>query len=78
MNNFRSNRAANPVLAKAEVGRARPITHDLPGRDHNFGVAYKKDEFDVAATLHGWNETHQKKVVKDVNFMKLNRMTSAK
>ena len=39
--------STNYLLVKDDVGRAKPFTHTLPGKNHAFGLENKKDPVGV-------------------------------
>lgn len=47
----------NPILAKDEVGKSKPFTHDLPSGNFTYGAATRKNQYDVSKLTTEWMES---------------------
>ena len=45
----------NVLLARDDVGRAKPTTHDLPTGNHVFGVPNKKENYGAGKLTAEWD-----------------------
>ena len=45
----------NPLLARDDVGKAKPTTKDLPIEGHIYGVKNKKEEYGVGKLTSSWH-----------------------
>ena len=52
MNTFKEK---NPLLARDDVGKAKPTTKDLPTYGHSYGVKNRQEEFGVGKLTSSWH-----------------------
>ena len=65
----------NPLLARDDVGKPKPSTHDLPGNTHVFGVKNKTETHGAGRLTSDWHisdKSSPKKMPQD--YQRLNRM----
>ena len=47
----------NYLLTRDDVGKARPITRDLPPRDFSYGRKIKMDQFNACKLQYNYNSS---------------------
>ena len=74
MEKMLKTRGSNYLLVKTEMGKAKPPTISLPGKDFVYGYPNKIDKDAMKNLTSSWS-FHQKSADKlpDIDFIKLNK-----